>query len=122
MGNMKADKALRFSLRMAYERIEELIEEYNNNISKGRETVQSHVYNRPKGYIAIYFWTYAYFIFVYQGAYMITWHHKGDDGIFHQDGIDTCKDVSEVMRTMHNMIFGGFSPRRGSLWHQYGKE
>ena len=130
MGN---NKRLIFEMNIIYDRLSEIREEYNNRLGPRSEPITDIIKNLNKGYIRIRFETYAYLLFVFKGAYIITWFRKKKnlneevtDDIYINDGAYTIPDATDsnriavVVRELDNRIFSGFSPRRGSTWYQYG--
>ena len=130
MGN---NKRLIFEMNIIYDRLTEIREEYNNRLSPHSEPITDILKNLDKGYIRIRFETYAYLLFVFKGAYIITWFRKKKnlneevtDDIYINDGVYTIPDTTDsnriavVVRELDNRILSGFSPRRGLAWYQYG--
>ena len=115
-------KRLRFEMDHAIKRIEEIRDEYNNDLTKGREKISEIKYNKSDGTIAIFLDSYAYYIFIYKHAYILTWLRRdiNNEHRWINDGAETCEDISSLIRSINDRIFGGFSPRRGRLWYQFG--
>ena len=108
---------------MVNERIEEIMTEYNDDLTKGREPITECKYHKTNGTITIFFVTFAYHIFIYKDTYVLSWFRKDIDreSFWIHDGTEYCPDVATICRSLGNRIFGGFSPRRGKLWYQHDK-
>lgn len=115
-------KRMIFELEIIYDRLLEMWPDYEQTKPIRQEHIDDILLNKNKGYIRIRFNTYAYMIFVYQNAYQITWFHQDikDEHKFVHDGTETCKDVSEVVRSLDSFMYSGFCPAR-SAWWQHGK-
>lgn len=130
MGN---NKRLIFEMNIIYDRLIEIKDLYNKSLGPRSEPITDISKNLNKGYIRIRFETYAYLLFVFKGAYIITWFRKKKnlneevtDDTYINDGVYTIPDatnsnrIAVVVRELDDRIFSGFSPRRGSIWYQYG--
>ena len=116
------NKRLKFELKMVNERLGEIIDEYNNDLTKGREKISECKWDKSNGTITIFMDSFAYHLFIYKDTFVLAWLRRdiNDEHKWIHDGTEYCTDVSIVIRSLRDRIFGGFSPRRGRLWYQNG--
>lgn len=108
-----------FEIKMAMDALPEIIEEYNKTLTKGREPIEDYEFNDNK--ILIFFKTYAYYVFIYKNAFVLSWLRKDDKkNRWINDGNEVITNISSLIRSINDRIFSGFSPRRGYSWYHFG--
>lgn len=109
---------INFELQIIYDRVNEMIPEYEKHKPIRQEHITNVMFNKKKRYVGIFFNTYAYKITHPEETYILTWYRKlkPDADEYVRDGFIECVDLDEVVRTIDDYLYGAFCPARSAWW------
>lgn len=115
---------INFELQIIYDRINEMIPDYEAHKSIRQEHITGVKFNKTKRFVTIKMNTYGYKISRSEDDnWEVSWYRVNPDNpkIVFKDGSQQCIDLSRVIQTIDSFLYANFCPDRSGWW-MYNKK